>query len=84
MFDRLIDERLREARFVGFVVAPAAEAVHVDEDIALESGAEIHRQFDHLSDGLRVFAVHVEDRHRQHFCHVRLHRCLSGLLLGRW
>ena len=36
VFDRLVHERLREAGLVGFVVAPAAVAVHVDDDVALE------------------------------------------------
>ena len=66
MLDRLVDQRLREAGLVGFVVAPAAEAVHVDEDIALERGAEIHRELDDAGDRLRIFAVHMEDRHWQH------------------
>ena len=40
---------------------------HIDHHITLKLAAELHRQFDHLSNRLGVFAVHVKDRNLQHF-----------------
>ena len=70
LFDRPIKLRLRECRFVAFVVPPAAVAIHVDYDIALEFAAEIHPQANHLRHGFRIFAVDVEDGDLQHLGHV--------------
>ena len=70
LLDRLVQQRLRELRLVGFVVAAAAVAVHVDHDVALELAAEIHRQAHDLGHGFGIFAVDVEDRDLQHLGHV--------------
>ena len=70
LLDRLVQLRLRERRLVAFVVTAAAVAVHVDDDVALELAAEVHRQPHALGDGLGVFAVDVEDRNLQHLGHV--------------
>ena len=65
-----VQQRLREGRLVAFVVAPPAVAVHVDDDVALELAAKVHRQPHDLRHGLRIFAVDVEDRDLQHLGHV--------------
>ena len=70
-------------RLVAFVVAEAAVAVHVDDDVALKSRAKIHRESDDLSDGFRVFAVHVEDRHLQHLRRRRWRRCVDRACVRR-
>ena len=60
--DHAIQRRLRERRLIGLVVATAAEAVHVDDDVALILAAEIHGEIHHLRHGFRILAVHMEDR----------------------
>ena len=64
--DFMVEERLRERRLIGLIVAEAAVAIHVNEDVRLEFRAEIHRDLHDLGDGFRVFAVHMKDRHLQH------------------
>ena len=64
--DRLVHQRLRVARVVALVVAVAAVAQHVDDDVLVEPLAVLERQPGHADAGLRVVAVDVEDR--------RLHR----------
>ncbi len=66
VFDGLVEQRLGEARLVAFVVAAPPVAVHVDEHVAFERIAEVHRQADDLGDGLGVLAVDVEDRALEH------------------
>jgi hypothetical protein len=68
--DHAIERRLRERRLISLVVAAAAEAVHVDDDVALELAAEIHGQIDHLRHGFRILPIHMEDRDLQHLGHV--------------
>jgi hypothetical protein len=49
-------------RVVALVVAAAAVADHVDDDVLLERLAELERQPRHPHARLGVVAVHVEDR----------------------
>src|SRR3546814_8704347 len=60
--DRLVHQRLGERRLVALIVAEAAIAPHVDDDIALELLAEIDRKLAGESHRLRIVAVDVEDR----------------------
>src|SRR5690606_41884517 len=60
--DRLVHQRLREARFVALVMAEAAIAPHVDDDVALELLAVFDGQLAGKGDGFRIVAVDVEDR----------------------
>jgi hypothetical protein len=66
-----IHERLGEARLVALIVAEAAVAPHVDDDVALEALAELHRHLGDEGDRLRIVAVDVEDRRLDHLGHVR-------------
>src|SRR5207253_2505746 len=54
--------RLGETRLVALVVAEAAVAPHVDDDVAVEALAELDRELAGPGDGLGVVAVDVEDR----------------------
>ena len=69
--NRGVQHRLRERRLVTFVVAQLAIGVHVDHDIRVELGTEVDRQAHNLRHGLRIFAIHVEDRDLQHLGHIR-------------
>ena len=69
--DPRIQVRLGEARLVALVVAVAAVAIHVDDDVAPELLAELRRDGRHEADRLRVVAVDVENRHVDHLGHVR-------------
>ncbi len=64
--DELVHPRLRERGLVGLVVAVAAVADEVDDDVLLELVAELERQAHHAHRGLGVVAVHVEDRRLDH------------------
>ena len=75
----LVHLRLRESRFVGFVVAAQSVAVHVDHDIAVELLPEIHRQPNDLSHRLGVFSIHMEDRNLKHLRHVAGVGCRATL-----
>ncbi len=62
----LVHQRLRERRLVALVVAVAAVADHVDDDVAAERLAEVERQLGDVDARLGVLAVDVEDRHLDH------------------
>ena len=47
-------------------MATTAEAIHVDDYIAMELRTEVHRQLNNLCDSFRIFAVHMEDWNLQH------------------
>ena len=64
--DRLIHGGLGEARFVDFVMAVAAIADEVDQDIAMEAGAVIGSEARGAPHRIRVVAVHVDDRRLDH------------------
>ena len=84
LLDRPIQQRLREAGLVAFVVAPAAVAVHVDHDVALELLAKVQRQVNHLGHGLGIFAIDVEDGNLQHLGHVGGVRRRAAFFGRRW
>ena len=60
--DEVVHERLRHRGVVALVVAAAAVADEVDDDVALELLAVAERELGDPHDGLGVVAVHVEDR----------------------
>ena len=60
--DLLVHQRLGEARLVAFVMAEAAVAPHVDDDVALELLAELDGELAGEGDRLRVVAIDVHDR----------------------
>src|SRR6185436_2591275 len=69
--DRLVEQRLRETRFIAFIVAEAAVRVEIDDRIPLEFHPEVQRKLDYLSDRFGIFAVHVEDRDLQRTPNIR-------------
>ena len=56
-------QRLRVGGLVGLVVAEAAVADHVDDDVAVPALAVGHRQADRRHAGLDVVGIDVDDRH---------------------
>ena len=60
--DRLGHERLRVRRLVLLVVAEAAVADEVDDDVVPEALAERHREPRGRDGGLGIVGVHVDDR----------------------
>ena len=69
--DRRIHQRLGEARLVALVVAEAAVAPHVDDDVAAEGLAELGRQLAAEGHRFRIVAVDVEDRRLDRLGDVR-------------
>src|SRR5690606_13845329 len=78
LLDGLIKLRLSECWLVGFVVSSSTVAIHVDNDVALELAAEVHRKPDHLGHRFRIFAIYVEDRNLEHLGHVGGVGCAAG------
>ena len=64
ILDAFIEKRLRDGRIVDFAVAMAAVADDVHDHVAAKRGAILGGDFAHAHNGIRVFRVHVEDRHR--------------------
>ena len=62
LLDRRVHQRLGEARLVALIVAEAAIAPHVDDDVAVEGLAELDRQLAAEGDRFRIVAVDVQDR----------------------
>ena len=60
--DLLVHQRLRERRLVALVVAVAAVADQVDEEVALEPRAVRERQPRRLDARYRIVGVDVDDR----------------------
>ena len=77
--DLLVEERLRVARLVPLVVAVAAVADEVDDDVAPERVAVLDRDVDDVDDRLGVVAVHVEDRRLDHLRDVGAVRRRAGV-----
>ncbi len=59
-------KRLGEGRLVAFVVAVPPVADHVDHDRLVEALAELDGDAGAINHGLRIVAVHVEDRRLDH------------------
>ena len=74
--DHLVHGRVCHRRVVTLVVAAAAVAQHVDDDVLVEGLAEVDRQPGHPDARLRVITVDVEYRCT---CHLRD----VGAVLGR-
>ena len=68
--DRLVHQRLGKRRLIALVVAKAPVAEHVDDDGTLEFLAELGCDLGCKHHGLRVVAVHVEDRCLDHLGHI--------------
>jgi hypothetical protein len=68
--DFRVHQRLGKARLVAFIVAEAAIAPHVDDNVALELLAKIDRQFAGKGHRLWVVAVDVQDRGLNPLGHV--------------
>ena len=68
--DGLVHERLGVARVVALVVAVAPVADEVDHDVLVEPLAVVVGQPRDAHAGLRVVAVHVQDRRLDHLGHV--------------
>ena len=64
--DQLVHARLCERGLVGFVVAVAAVADEVDDDVLVERAPEREREMDHAHRGFGIVAVDVEDRRLHH------------------
>src|SRR6185369_8394917 len=62
LLDRRIHERLGEARLIALIVAEAAVAPHVDDDVAAEGLPELDRELAAEGDGFGIVAVDVQDR----------------------
>src|SRR5699024_2380990 len=69
--DELVHQRLRHRRVVALVVAPAAVAHDVDDDVLVELLPELEGELGGPHAGLRVVAVDVEDRRLDHPGDVR-------------
>ena len=61
-FDLAIEDGLRVARIVAFVMAMAAIAEHVDYHILVKLLPVIERDLRHADGGFRIVAVHMENR----------------------
>ena len=81
--DLLVHERLSEARLVAFIVAEAAVAPHVDDDVALELLAKFDGELAGEGHRFRIVAVHMEDRRLHHLGDVaRIRRGAGELRRG--
>jgi hypothetical protein len=69
--DAGVHERLGEARLVALVVAEAAIAPHVDDDVALEGLAIVDRHLAGEGHRFGIVAVDVEDRRLDRLGDVR-------------
>jgi len=89
-----IKNRLGVAGVVGFIMAVAAVAEHVDDHVALEPLPVIVSHLSHSDTRFRVVPVDVEDgslHHAGDVCGIRVERASSGLvvkpiwlLITRW
>ena len=66
LLDQVVHQRLGVRRVVALVVAAAAVADQVDDDVLVERLAVLERQPGHPDAGLGVVAVDVEDRRLHH------------------
>ena len=64
------DRRLGESRLVRLVVALAAVAIHVDDDVPAEALAELERENGSPVELHRLLAIHMQDRRFDHLRHV--------------
>src|SRR5690606_19171677 len=71
MLNLAIHNRLSKARLIALVVPQPSVAIHIDHDVTLELGAEVHCQLDALRHTFGIFAIDVEDGDLQHLGDVR-------------
>ena len=64
--DQGVHHRLRHRGIVALIVAAAAVAHHVDDDVLVEPLAVVEGQLGHPDNLLRIVTVHVEDRCLDH------------------
>lgn len=57
----LVHEWLGEHGFIDFVVAVAAIADQIDDNVLVECGTPFGGNIAHVHDGLRIVGVHVEN-----------------------
>ena len=69
--DDFVHQRLGKTGLIAFIVAKAAIAPHVDDDIAVECLAELNGNFAREGHGFGVVAIDVEDRRLNALGHVR-------------
>ena len=82
--DLAIHDRLRERRFVAFVVTKAAVAEHVDDHWLVEHHAELDRDLGRIDDSFRIVSVDVENRCLDHLRHIgRIGRRAGKTRIGR-
>src|SRR5439155_22716948 len=62
LLDLCVEIGLGKRRFIAFIVAIAAIAIHVDHDVAPESLAKIERNVANKFNGQRIDAVHMKNR----------------------
>ena len=70
LLDRAIHQWLREERLISLVMPKTPVTPHIDNDVAFESTAKIHRKAHHLRNGFRIFAIDVENRNLEHFRYI--------------
>jgi hypothetical protein len=78
--DRAVHARLGGGRLVGLVVAVAAIADQVDDDVAAELHAVVEGQPADQRDRIRIVGIHMEDRRLDHLRHVAAVRRGTGVL----
>ena len=69
--DLRVHQRLRHRRIIALVVAEAAIAEHVDDDVLAERLTVFGGDLGGVDDRFRVIAVDVEDRGFDHLRHIR-------------
>src|SRR5581483_3641623 len=74
--DDIVHPWLRHRRIVALIMAPAAVADHVDDDIFAEGLPVIHRKLSHPDTGFWIVTIDVEYRCADRFRHV------GGILAG--
>lgn len=83
LVDQGVHLRVGELRVVGLVVTAAPVADEVDHDVLVERLPELEGEPRDADHGLRVVAVHVDDRRLDHARHVGgVHRGARGLRGG--
>ena len=70
LLDRLIQHGLRKERLIPLIVAKPPVRIHVNDDVASEFAAKVHRKLNDLSYSFGIFAVDMENRNLKHLRHV--------------
>ena len=83
-FDFAIAQRLGDGGIVHFAMAVAAIADQVHDDRRAEGIAIIERDFAHADDGIRIFRIHVENRHGQALGEIGGEARRTDVTRNRW